>query len=90
METVKFGIIGLGLMGREFASAVMRWVHLPEMDVKPEIIAICDKNLNPEMENWYRQGLGTVRQATTDYRELLANDDVRLIYLGGWKKTHTT
>jgi len=32
MRTIKFGIIGWGLMGREFASAVARWCHLPDMD----------------------------------------------------------
>ena len=33
MRTVKFGIIGPGLMGREFASAAARWLHLPDMDI---------------------------------------------------------
>ena len=80
METVKFGIIGLGLMGREFASAAMRWAHLPDMDIKPEIISICDKNLTSEMESWYRDGLGTVKQAVTDYKELLANKEVEAVY----------
>jgi predicted dehydrogenase len=80
MDTVKFGIIGLGLMGREFASAAMRWSHLTDMEVKPEIVAICDKNMNPDMERWYCDGLGTVKQVTTDYRELLANDEVEAIY----------
>ena len=27
-KTIKFGVIGCGLMGREFASASMRWLHL--------------------------------------------------------------
>ena len=80
MKTVRFGIIGCGLMGREFASAVMRWPHLPDMDVRPEIIAVCDVKLNPQMESWYRDGLGTVTQATTDYKELIANPDVEAVY----------
>ncbi len=80
MDKVKFGIIGLGLMGREFASAAMRWSHLSDMDVKPEIISICDKNLNEEMESWYKNGLGTVKQAVTDYKELLDNDEVEAVY----------
>ncbi len=25
---IRFGIIGLGLMGKEFASAVARWCHI--------------------------------------------------------------
>ena len=80
MRTVRFGIIGCGLMGREFASAVMRWPHLPEMDVRPEITAICDVNMNPQMESWYKEGLGTVTQAVTDYKELIANPDVEAVY----------
>ena len=41
-HVIKFGIIGLGLMGREFASAAARWCHLTAMEVRPEIIPICD------------------------------------------------
>ena len=41
MKTVRFAIIGGGLMGREFASASARFAHLPGMDVRPEIVAIC-------------------------------------------------
>ena len=67
MEIVKFGIIGLGLMGREFASAAMRWNHLSDIEVKPEIVSICDINLTPEMEQWYRESLSTVQQVFTDY-----------------------
>ena len=44
MKTVKFGIIGAGLMGREFASAAARWAHLLDLDVRPEIAAVCDRN----------------------------------------------
>ena len=44
MRTVKFGIIGCGLMGREFASAVARWFHLADMNIKPEVAAVCDMN----------------------------------------------
>ena len=29
-RSVRFGVIGLGLMGREFASAASRWCHLLE------------------------------------------------------------
>ena len=43
MRKIRFGLIGCGLMGREFASAVARWAHLPEMDARPEIVAICDR-----------------------------------------------
>jgi len=58
MKTIKFGIIGCGLMGREFASAVARWCHLTDMKAKPEIIAVCDKN--EAMLKWFTDSLSTI------------------------------
>jgi len=78
MKTIRFGIIGGGLMGREFASAAARWCHLPKMDVRPEIVAVCDKNSS--VFEWYRQNFSTVKQTTDDYRSLLANKDVDAVY----------
>ena len=78
MKTVRFGIIGCGLMGREFASAVGRWCHLPEIDVRPELVAICDANEN--MFDWYTRNFPSIGQTTTDYQELLENDSVEAIY----------
>ena len=80
MKTVNFGIIGLGMMGVEFASVAMRWSHLPEMAVRPKVVSICSRTLKPEVENWYREGLGTVTQATKDYREILANPEIDAVY----------
>ena len=78
MKTVKFGIIGLGLMGREFASATARWCHLPELDLRPEIVAICASST--ASFPWYQNNFSSITQATTDYRELLANPEVEAIY----------
>ncbi len=78
MRTVRFGIIGLGLMGREFASAAARWPHLPEMDVRPEIVALCDQNL--ESADWFGRICAGVTQVVSDYRELLANPEVDAVY----------
>lgn len=65
-------------MGREFASAAARWCHLLDLDVRPEIVAICDAN--PAAREWFNRNVPTVRQSTGDYRELLANDEVEAIY----------
>lgn len=78
MKKIRFGIIGGGLMGREFASATARWGHLLDMPARPEIVAVCDKN--PVLFAWYRDNV-PVAQLTQDYRELLANPDVDAVYI---------
>lgn len=78
MQIVRFGVIGCGLMGREFASAVARWMHLPGMDVKPEIVAVCDTS--EKMYGWFVDNFASINQSTTDYKELLANPNVDAIY----------
>jgi predicted dehydrogenase len=79
MKTVRFGLIGCGLMGREFASAAARWCHLTDMDTAPEIVAVCDANLG--LTKWYTDHFDSVTQATDDYRQLLANRDVEAVYI---------
>lgn len=79
MKTIRFGIIGCGLMGREFASATARWCHLTQIDVRPEIVAICDKN--PALAGWYTGHFPAIRQVTDDYRALLANPEVEAVYI---------
>ncbi len=66
-------------MGREFASAVARWCHLPDMDVRPEITAVCDSN--DKIMEWYTQNFSTVKLATKNYKELLANKNVEAVYI---------
>jgi len=78
MRTVRFGIIGCGLMGREFASLSARWCHLLDMDIRPEIVAVCD--MNEALFPWYGDNFATVKQMTTDYRQMLANKDVQAVY----------
>ncbi|HZH98714.1 MAG TPA: Gfo/Idh/MocA family oxidoreductase, partial [Fimbriimonadaceae bacterium] len=70
------GVIGCGLMGREFASASARWLHLLDLDFKPEIVAACDPN--PQALGWFQQAL-PLELSTADYRELL-NHDLDAVY----------
>jgi predicted dehydrogenase len=79
MQIIHFGIIGCGLMGREFASAAARWCHLPEIDVRPEIVAVCDQNAGAM--RWYTEHFSSIRQATQDYLALLANPAVEAVYV---------
>ncbi len=75
---IRFGIIGLGLMGREFASAAARWIHLSGLDVRPVIVAACDSN--PKAAEWFKASIPTLNFVTTDYHELLAREDVDAVY----------
>lgn len=79
MRTVRFGVIGCGLMGREFASAAARWCHLADMDARPEIVAVCDTNA--ALTSWFTERVASVRQVTTDYRAVLANPEVDAVYV---------
>jgi predicted dehydrogenase len=74
---INFGVIGCGLMGREFASAAARWRHLLDIDVTPRIVAVCDAN--PAALTWFTQSLPDAR-AYTDYHDLLANPEVEAVY----------
>ena len=79
MRTIRFGIVGCGLMGREFASASARWCHLLNTDARPEIVAVC--NRSPAPLDWFRQHFPSVRQSSHDYRELLRNPAVEAVYV---------
>ncbi|MEN8256205.1 MAG: Gfo/Idh/MocA family oxidoreductase, partial [Verrucomicrobiota bacterium] len=67
------------LMGREFGSAVARWCHLSDMDVRPEIVAVCDTN--ETLTAWFKDNFSSVGQVVADYKELLANPDVDAVYI---------
>lgn len=77
-NTVKVGIIGGGLMGREVASALARWFVLDAFPVKAELTAVCD--LAEKQREWFRQ-VPTVRLLTPDHHELLSHSDVDVVYV---------
>ena len=75
---IRFGVIGCGLMGREFASATARWSHLLEDVATPEIVGVCDFNVSA-ME-WFKHNFPSVKYMVSDYHELLDKDDIDAIY----------
>ena len=75
---IRFGLIGLGLMGREFASAAARWSHLTNADARPILTAACDTNEGAF--GWFKQNVSTLEFTTNDYHELLQREDVQAIY----------
>jgi predicted dehydrogenase len=77
---IRFGIIGLGLMGKEFASAVARWCNLLDNSLpKPVIQGICDKS-NDSARQWFMDNFDTIKINCTDYKDLLSSPDIDAIY----------
>lgn len=74
MKTIRFGIIGCGLMGREFASAAARWKHLLNMAARPEIVAVSD--VNASAMEWFDAPF-----TSTNYQDLLARPEVDAVYV---------
>jgi len=69
-------------MGREFASALARWCHLPDMPARPELVAVCDRfdSTRADLARWYTENFPSIHQVTRDYKELLANPEVEAVY----------
>ena len=77
-NTLRFGIIGGGLMGREMASALGRWFVLEDMPVRAELVGVCD--LMEKSREWFRR-VPTVKQLTDNHRELLSNPEIDAVYV---------
>ncbi len=74
MKDIRFGIIGCGLMGREFASAAARWKHLLGMEARPIITGVSD--VNQSAMDWFEAPF-----FTTNYLELLERSDIDAVYV---------
>ena len=77
MKNVNFAVIGCGLMGREFASVSMRWLHLLGDLPRPVILAACD--LNDDNLNWFRQ-VPDCQYFYHNYQEMLENPEIEAVY----------
>jgi predicted dehydrogenase len=75
---VSIGIVGGGLMGRELAAAIGRWAALEDHPVTPRLEAICDTSSGARA--WFER-VGTLRFATDDYRRMLEDPDLDVLYL---------
>jgi predicted dehydrogenase len=77
-KKIRIGIIGLGLMGREFASSIARWCHLLNDDPVPVLTGICDKN--KDTWDWYVRNFPGLTITTDDYKMLLVSDKIDAVY----------
>lgn len=78
MKNIPVGIIGGGLMGREMASAFARWCALTDVSARPVLTAVAD--LNPDTLSWFTR-IPSCTQLVADYRELLQNPEIEVVYV---------
>jgi predicted dehydrogenase len=79
MKTIRFGIIGGGLMGRELAVAAARWAQLVDPPARPEVVALGSGS--ERSFGWFKANFPSITQYTTDYRQVLANGEVDVVYV---------
>ncbi|MBP7951817.1 MAG: Gfo/Idh/MocA family oxidoreductase [Verrucomicrobiales bacterium] len=79
MREVRVGIIGGGLMGREMASAFARWFALKDMPVRPVLAGVAD--LAPAVLDWFRQLPQPPPLLVSDYKMLLADPQIDVVYV---------
>jgi len=75
---VRIGIIGGGLMGRELAAVCGRWDLLVDHPARPRVVAVADPS--PAAREWFGR-VDTVTLATHDWRHLVENDDIDVLYI---------
>ncbi len=76
---IPFGIIGGGLMGREFAAAAARWGSLLKLDCQPVVEAICDPK--QATRDWFCENYPSIRLATEDFRAVLDDPQIEAVYI---------
>lgn len=76
-EPVGLGVVGGGLMGKELLAQSRRWDALVDHPARPEVVAVADPA--PAVAGWWRQA--GVRTVTDDYRRLLDDPGVDVVYV---------
>ncbi|MCR8660599.1 Gfo/Idh/MocA family protein [Paenibacillus endoradicis] len=77
-KVIRFGVIGCGLMGKEFTSVTARWCHLTQVNFEPRIVAVCDAN--PNATKWFLENINSVERTYINYKDLLEDSTVDAIY----------
>ncbi len=74
---VRIGVVGGGLMGKELLALTRRWDALLDHPARPEVVALADPAA--AVQQWWREA--GVAIVTDDYRRLLDDPDIDVVYL---------
>ena len=82
---IRVGLVGYGFMGRTHANAYLQAPHFFDLDRRPVLGAVCARN-EERARAFARQW--DVRSVETDWRTLVARDDIDLIDIASPNDTH--
>ena len=85
--TINVGIVGFGWMGQVHAKALTRVLaHYPDLGLRPRLVAVADTAEDGRLD--YAATVLGATFTTTDWRELVAREDVDLVSVAGPNFTH--
>ena len=79
MKSIRIGVVGGGLMGREMASAFARWCAFIDLPVKPVLVAVADPMEGPR--DWFKENIPTLEVAAASHSEMLAKGNLDVVYV---------
>jgi predicted dehydrogenase len=85
MKDIRIGLIGYGLMGRAHANAFRKVNHFFDLDYRPVLRAVCGRETEKARAFAVNWGVDSVE---TDWRKLIARDDVDLIDIAAPNNVH--
>ncbi len=86
-RTINVGIVGFGWMGQVHAKALSRVLqHYPDLALRPRLVAVADTADDGRLD--YASTVLGAADTTTDWRELVAREDIDLVSVAGPNFTH--
>lgn len=82
---IRIGLVGYGFMGRAHSNAFRTAPHFFESDHVPELVAVCGRDKAQAQAHAARWGFAGIE---TDWRALVARDDIDLIDIASPNDTH--
>lgn len=86
MKSIRIGIVGGGLMGREMASAFARWCAFENLQVKPVLVAVADPA--EAAREWFTKNIPSIELAVASHTEMLAQAQLDVVYVAVPHKFH--